>query len=67
MRFGFVETEKANYPVALMCRVLEVSRSGFYAWRQRPASPRAVADQRLTVEMSAIHAESRRRAARGSI
>ena len=60
MRFGFVETEKANYPVALMCRVLEVSRSGFYAWRKRPASPRAVADQSLTLEVSAIHAESRR-------
>ena len=60
MRFGLVETEKAKYPVALMCRVLDVSRSGFYAWRKRPASPRAVADQRLTLEVSAIHAESRR-------
>ena len=60
MRFGFVETEKARYPVALMCRVLEVSRSGFYVWRERPASPRARADQRLTLEVSAIHVESRR-------
>lgn len=31
MKFGFVERETANYPVALMCRVLKVSRSGFYA------------------------------------
>ena len=60
MRFGFIETEKAKYPVALMCRVLGVSRSGFYAWRERPASPRARADQRLRVEVSAIHVESRR-------
>ena len=43
-----------------MCRVLGVSRVGFYAWRERPASPRARADQRLTLEVSAIHAESRR-------
>lgn len=60
MRFGLVETEKANYPVALMCRVLEVSRAGFYAWRKRPVSARALGDQRLSVEVSAIHAESRR-------
>jgi putative transposase len=60
VRFGFVETEKANYPVALMCGVLEVSRSGFYAWRKRPASARALEDQRLSLEVSTIHAESRR-------
>jgi transposase InsO family protein len=60
VRFGFIETEKASYPVALLCRVLQVSRSGFYAWRKRPAPPRAAADQRLTLEVSAIHAESRR-------
>lgn len=60
MRFGLVEAEKANYPVALMCRVLEVSRAGFYAWCKRPASRRALEDQRLRLEVSAIHAESRR-------
>ena len=60
MRFGFIEAEKACYPVALMCRVLEVSRSGFYAWRKRSESPRALEDQRLTLEVSAIYAESRR-------
>lgn len=60
MRFGFVETEKANYPVALMCRVLEVSRSGFYAWRKRLASAGALEDQSLSLAVSAIHAESRR-------
>jgi putative transposase len=68
VRFGFIETEKACYPVALLCRVLDVSRAGFYAWRKRAASPRAVENQRLTLEVSAIYAASRRRytAARGS-
>jgi putative transposase len=61
VRFGFIETEKACYPVTLLCRVLDVSRSGFYAWRKRAASPRAVEDQRLTLEVSAIYTESRRR------
>ncbi len=60
MRFGFIQAEKAGYPLALMCRVLEVSRSGFYAWRKRSASPRAVEDQRLALEVRAIYAESRR-------
>jgi putative transposase len=58
VRFGFIETEKACYPMALLCRVLHVSRSGFYAWRKRSVSPRAVEDQRLMLEVSAIHAES---------
>jgi putative transposase len=58
VRFGFIETKKACYPVALLCRVLHVSRSGFYVWRKRPVSPRAVEDQRLMLEVSAIHAES---------
>ena len=44
--------------MALLSRVLHVSRSGFYAWRKRSVSPRAVEDQRLMLEVSAIHEES---------
>ena len=61
MRFAFIATEKAWYPVALMCRVLQVSRSGYYAWCKRPAAERVGKDQRLTLEVAAIHAESRGR------
>ncbi len=61
MRFSFIATEKACYPVALMCRVLQVSRSGYYAWRKRPAAERKRQDQRLTLEVAAIHAQSRGR------
>ena len=62
VRFAFIETEKACFPVALMCRVLQVSRSGYYAWRKRPAAQRTQRqDQRLTLEVAAIHAQSRGR------
>jgi transposase InsO family protein len=60
VRFGFIRTEKANYPVPVLCRVLEVSRSGFYAWCRREPSERARQDEKLRVEIRATHAVSRR-------
>ena len=51
--------EKANYPVALMCRVLGVSRSGLYAWMRREPSARETADLKLRWQIRAIHTESR--------
>ena len=50
---------QAVHPVATMCRVLGVSPSGYYAWRERPLSPRARADVKLSAEIQAIHRESR--------
>jgi putative transposase len=58
VRFAFIATEKACYPVALMCRVLHVSRSGYYAWSKRPPAPRTLRDQTLALEVAAIHTES---------
>jgi len=60
VKFAFIEAEKACFPVALMCKVLEVSRSGFYAWFDRPPAERALEDQRLTVEIAAVYKASRR-------
>jgi putative transposase len=61
VRFAFIATEKAHYPVALLCQVLQVSRSGFYAWRRRPAAQRTRQNQLLGLEIAAIFAESRGR------
>ena len=47
------------YPILVMCRVLEVSRSGFYSWRRRPESARASENRRLVVEIGTIHARRR--------
>ena len=58
--FGFVEREKATCHVATICRVLGVSRSGFYAWRVRPRSPRALGDEVLALQIAQVHSESRR-------
>jgi len=57
----FVEAERAQYPVGLLCLLLAVSRSGYYAWRGRPVSKRAVADRALTTEIRVIHERSQRR------
>ena len=57
MRFAFILEEKA-WPKATMCRVLQVSESGFYAWQQRPASDHAKDDERLKVLIGASFDES---------
>ena len=59
MRFAFIDAEKVNYPVRLLCRVLEVSRSGYYAWRGRESSERTKQDAVLSHEIRVAHKESR--------
>jgi transposase InsO family protein len=61
MRFAFIDAEKASFPVVVQCEVLEVSRSGFYAWRARKPSTRATEDARLAVAIVAAHKASKRR------
>jgi putative transposase len=57
--YRFIEMEKARFPIAYMCRQLGVSKSGFYAWRSRPPSKRALADAQLGVTIRQIHTMSR--------
>ena len=58
MKFGFIQTEKATYPVRMLCRTLLVSTSGFYAWCRRGSSLRAQEDAALKVKVRAAHAAS---------
>ena len=57
-RYRFIAEEKAHHSVVLLCRVLGVAKSAFYAWQQQQASARAQADERLTNEIKAIYEDS---------
>ncbi len=58
-RFAFIDREKALYDLTVLCRLLKVSRSGFYAWLRRPLSARAIADQVLTEQIRAAYDDNR--------
>lgn len=55
----FIRAERANHSVADLCRVLGVSRAGFYAARGRPPSKRALEDAQIVEAIREIHADSR--------
>ncbi len=59
-RYRFIAEEKAHHSVGLLCRVLYVAKSAFYAWQTRQPSARARADEQLATEIKAIHDDSRR-------
>jgi putative transposase len=60
MKFQFIRDHREDFPVRLMCGVLEVSPSGFYDWLRRPESPRAAEDRALVAKIQAVHGDSRR-------
>jgi putative transposase len=61
VRFQFIATEKAHHALALLCRCLRVTRSGFYAWRDRPESAHTKRDRQLKVLIHASFAASKER------
>ncbi len=58
--YRLIEAEKASYPVSVLCRVLKVSRSGYYDWKDRPPSKRAQENAALTQKIWEVHDRSRR-------
>jgi putative transposase len=57
--YRLIEAEKATHSVLTLCRMLGVSRSGYYAWRRRPPSERARFDAVLSEKIETIHRNSR--------
>jgi transposase InsO family protein len=59
VKFAFIRDHLRVYPVEVSCRVLSVSRAGYYAWRDRPQSPRQVHRQVLMAKIAVVHQENR--------
>jgi len=59
MCFRLIDAKKSQHPVSLLCSVLGVSRAGYYAWKDRPASARQRRDDELIEQIGVIHVESK--------
>jgi putative transposase len=57
--YRFIDAEKATYPVCMLCRVLGVSRSGYYGWKDRMPSRKVQQDEALASKIREIHQRSR--------
>jgi len=58
MRFQFIENHRNDLPMTRLCKVLDVSPSGYYAWRQRPASAREMANRELVKKIEVVYNDS---------
>ncbi len=59
MKYQFVEEKRKEHSINILCHVLEISRSGFYAWLSRPVSDREESNQQLLLKIRESHERSR--------
>ena len=60
MKYRFISDHRERANVGLMCKVLNISRSGYYAWLKRPRSRRSKENRKLADHIRIIHAKSRK-------
>jgi putative transposase len=60
MKYSFMAEHEWKYSLKRMCRVLKVSRSGYYAWKQRPASEQERANVELLAQIRAAYQQNRK-------
>jgi len=60
VRYTWIERHRDEYSVSRLCRLLEVSRTGYLQWRSRPSSGQMLANRTLDARVAAIHAASKR-------
>ena len=60
MKFAFIDEHLSDLPLEVVCDVLAVSRSGYYAWRDRPASSHNQRRAELAAKIHSVHADNRR-------
>jgi putative transposase len=59
VKYAWLRMQESEYSVRALCRALGVSPSGYYAWRDRPLSPREIENDQLVVAVSRLHLETR--------
>ena len=59
MKYAFIRANRKQHRITRLCDVMEVSTSGYYDWYDRPDSPRAIENRRLTTQIRCFHAASR--------
>lgn len=58
MKYAWIREQREAFPLVVLCQTLQVSTSGYYAWRDRPPSPRAQRTARIEQAVQQVHAES---------
>jgi hypothetical protein len=61
MRYQFIQEHRKQFTLSTLCRMLHVTCSGYYAWRQRPRNQRVQQDEQLSVSICTIYDQSQGR------
>jgi putative transposase len=59
VRYGFIKRHEPEFSIMRMCKVMQVSRSGYYAWRDSPEGPKVAQDRALLTQIHHVHVLSR--------